>query len=108
MMLASVVVFTGCGGNRMNGGTDELVGDWNWDVTNTLYYTFNADGTGVRDGAAIHWSTNNGVLRICWTPGMCGNSCIAPEEWNYSISGDTLNIDSRQVPGIAWGYIRAN
>ena len=85
---------------------ETLIGEWNW--LGSLYYTFQAGGRGIRFGAEIMWSSRNGVLTICSTPAMCGsvNACSAPEEWNYTISGNELTLTSRQVAGMTFTYTR--
>jgi len=86
----------------------DLVGEWNWQ--GTLYYVFNADGTGIRGGyilnLTINRTTEDGVLIICDTPDECGNTCIAPERWNYSISGNEMVLDNTHIPGMSFTYTR--
>jgi len=76
-----------------------IIGEWNWDLTNTWYYTFNADGTGMMyPDEEFTWTANNGVLTIT----MWG----LPLRWEYEISGNRLHISSLDAPGIEWTYIR--
>ncbi|MCL2588921.1 MAG: DUF4352 domain-containing protein, partial [Oscillospiraceae bacterium] len=66
-----------------------LFGTWAWDVDGGYTYVFNADGTGTRgfagDLETFEWHTAGDHL-------MIGN-----ESWTFTIEGDTLTIDSRQV-----------
>ena len=95
-LLVGAMALVGCGGGR--GGDESLVGTWNWDVDSGYQYNFNADGTGTRGFAnareTFNWSTSNDVLSI------------GIERWNYTIENDVLTIDSRQVPGLTFSYIR--
>jgi len=88
--------------------TGGLVGEWNWAVTNTLYYTFNADGSGIMFEDDIWWASRNGVLYVCITPDICGsmNDCILPWEWSYSISGNEMVLTSNQVDDMTFTYTR--
>jgi len=88
-----------------------LVGEWDWEGLG-VYYTFEADGTGRRGSELLpdlmeyfDWSAENGVLYITVTEGFVEGFT---EEWNYTIVGNQLDIDSRQVPGIAWSYTRVS
>ena len=96
VVLLTSLAFVGCFGclggclTDMDGGTEELVGDWDWN--GALYYEFEADGRGTRRGENIRWSTYDGILNICWTPNDCGNTCIAPERWDYTLDGDALTL----------------
>ena len=107
VLLVGVVALTGCGGGR--GGDENLVGTWTWDMDSSFRYVFNADGTGTRGftGAieSFTWSTRSGdELRINRNNAPAGE--IRNERWTYTISGDTLTIDSRQVSGMTFSYIR--
>ncbi|MCL2837716.1 MAG: hypothetical protein FWE04_01425 [Oscillospiraceae bacterium] len=124
MMVASFVVLVGCGGNGEepnNGNGNEvvnnqppannvasaLVGTWVWEDAEAYEYIFNADGTGTRGMPGMMdtftWSTpGSGRLNIDV------DGVPVTEEWNYSIGGVELTIDSRQVPGLAFTYIRAD
>ena len=81
-----------------------LVGNWDW--MGMPYYTFNADGTGQMSGMPIRWTSARGVLSICNTPAICGSTCIAPAEWNYTITGNTLRLVSTLLPDLAFDYTR--
>jgi len=96
--MLALAFFAGCGGTGHGEGdtphTTELVGEWNFQ--GSLYYTFNADGTGSMLGTpgSIRWSTSNGILSVCATPGLCGAvvDCSTPQNWAYSFAGDTLTL----------------
>jgi len=99
VVLLVSLVFVGCFGcfgclegllTDMQGGNPDLIGDWDWN--GALYYEFEAGGFGMRRGEDIRWSTYDGVLHICWTPDACGNTCIAPERWDYILDGDELTL----------------
>ena len=81
-----------------------IVGTWLW--LGTPYYVFNADGTGTMADMDITWSTSGGILTICTTPDICGNICILPHLWNYTISGNQLTLESRQVDDMIFTYTR--
>ena len=98
-MAVSVVA---CGGNDVS--DSPLVGQWSWIEGADYVYTFEADGTGSRgipgQMETFNWSIpGDGRLRISGTG-------IAAEQWNYTITGDTLRIDSRQVSGLTFSYTR--
>ena len=91
VVLLASLVFTGCFNNiSMVGGNEELIGEW--ERHGTLSYTFNRGGTGIRAGEDIRWTTNDETLFICWSPESCGNSCIAPERWDYVLEDNELTI----------------
>jgi len=74
-----------------------LVGSWNWS-TFRPFYVFEADGSGMMVETPINWVTSNGLLFVCVTPDVCGDRCIAPDEWYYVVDGDTLTLTSRTLP----------
>ena len=87
-----------------------LVGSWDW-LGLGVYYTFDADGTGARgitglDRTYFDWTAEDGILRMTLTEGV--GIIGFTEEWNYTIEGDELTIDSRQLPGLSWSYTRAS
>ena len=79
-----------------------LVGTWEWNLDREFVYNFMADGTGTRGfpGAieSFTWETSDDHLVIRLT--------LMDESWTFTISGDNLRIDSRQVAGMTWSYIR--
>jgi hypothetical protein len=116
MAVALVVVFamafmTACGGTRMDGGNDGLVGVWDWvsEFGEMEWWTFNQDGTGrmpnetLTGTMAIRWTTDGSTLRICGTPGDCGNSCRSPEDFPFRLTGDSLTVT---IDGVAYTYER--
>lgn len=112
-MVMLAAVFAGCGGTGHGEGdtphTTGLVGEWDWDETGILYYTFNADGTGRMFVLGnIRWSTNNGILSVCVTPGMCGavSLCSGPQVWSYDLSGNSLTLTAVGAGGGPFHYTR--
>ena len=101
LVLLLVVSLAACGGTAMDGGDPDLVGDWDWE--GSLFYTFNEDGTGRMFGSNIRWSTSGNTLAICATPGMCGDRCVAPAEWTYTLRGDDLTL---RGSGMTYHYTR--
>lgn len=82
-----------------------LVGTWYWQ--NIPYYVFEADGTGNMAGIAdINWSASGGILSICSTPELCGDTCIAPTDWYYVIEGNQLTLTSTLLPELNFVYTR--
>ena len=90
--------------NDETSDTASLVGTWLW--LGTPYYVFYEDGTGTMAGSDILWTTSNGVLSICSTPGVCGDTCLFPSEWDYEIDGSELTLDSRQLANVSFTYTR--
>ena len=79
-----------------------LVGSWAWDLYSGFVYNFDADGTGTRgftgEIESFTWESMDDHLLIrLWN---------ADESWTFFINGDLLTIDSRQVPGVMWRYVR--
>jgi len=103
VMLASVVALVGCGGGA-DVSDHALAGTtWAWDGSPDFLYVFNANGTGTRGiigmAETFAWSIpGNGRLTLDVDGGI-------NEQWDYSISGDVLTIDSRQLPGMSYSYI---
>ncbi|MCL2620368.1 MAG: hypothetical protein FWD97_05465 [Defluviitaleaceae bacterium] len=95
--MALVVVvfaaFLAACGTRMDGGDDRLVGSWDWN--GSLFYRFDASGTGSMGGDQIRWTTDGNRLYICNTPGSCGERCILPVisgTFSFSNNNDTLQF----------------
>ena len=102
-LLTGVLVLTACGG----GGRDEaLLGNWSWELTGDTK-TFNDDGTGTRtffgEPDPFTWSTNGDRLNINRDSAARGET--RNERWTYTISGNTLTIESRQED-LTMVYIR--
>ena len=105
LMLATVALFmpTGCaacGDNDVSGHalagstwTSTQPGSWN-------QYIFNADGTGTRglgvQAETFVW-TIPGNGRVTINRDNPGTGEMRREQWNYSIDGNTLVLDSRQT-----------
>ena len=80
-----------------------LFGTWDWDLNDGYTYVFNADGTGSRgfpgEIDTFEWSTEGDDHLII-------GSGLMAESWTFTVVGDMLTIDSRQVPGLIFSYIR--
>jgi len=81
----------------------KLVGVWNWDDNALWQYTFNADGTGTM-------GLPDSLEIITWftpEPGRLSvNSLGWREEWNYTLDGDSLILDSRQQADVTYTHTR--
>jgi len=53
---------------------------------------------------SFEWELANGVLHIDFE--TVGSFGLANEEWIATIDGNRLDIESRQVPGVSYSYIR--
>jgi len=84
-----------------------VVGTWAWDEYDGYTYTFNADGTGTRgvagDMESITWSTTGNRIDIRSPLFAWG---IEWERWTFTITGDSLNLNSQQADGLSFDYIR--
>jgi hypothetical protein len=80
-----------------------LFGNWEWDVSGDYILAFNNDGTGIRgfstSRAPFTWSTPEEGHLIIFAEAII-------ESWTFTIISDVLTIDSRQVPGMEYSYIR--
>lgn len=72
-----------------------LIGVWDW--LNSTYYVFAADGTGTMSFADINWRTESNVLFV-------SENNQAPNEWIFSIEGDTLTLTSRLASVLSFTY----
>ena len=81
-----------------------LEGTWLW--MGSAYYVFESGGRGTMMGEDIRWTSRAGILSICTTPAVCGNSCIAPMEWHYTLNGNNLNLVSTLMPELDFDYTR--
>ena len=82
----------------------ELVGTWAWDEDSSYTYVFNADGTGTRGYSFLNEDFEWGVIgddHLILDMGLIG-----VESWTFTIRDDVLRIDSRQVHGMSFSYIR--
>ena len=84
---------------------EALVGTWAWDVSEEFTYELNADGTGIRgipgNTEEFEWHTEGNDHLIM-------DLGFQVESWTFTITDDVLTIDSRQVPGTTWSYIRVS
>jgi len=110
MVLSLAVVLTGCGGGA-DVSEHALVGTWGWNLDSSYQYVFNPDGTGTRGGGVnpveeISWSIpGDGRLTIN-REGNVPRGEIRREQWDYSIVGDVLTINSRQDRSVSYSYNR--
>jgi len=90
---------------------EAVVGTWNLEGLDSYRYVFNEDGTGSRGGGifeveTFRWSTSGDRLNINRDEAARGE--IRNERWTYSISGNTLTIDSQQESGLVFRLSRAD
>ena len=97
---------------RMQADTDQhhqLVGTWAWDFDNSYEYRFFADGTGTRGVPGLRdsftWSAEGNHLLLSNIQPAIPLPALT-ESWTFTITGNVLRIDSRQVPGMTFSYIR--
>ncbi|MCL2387093.1 MAG: hypothetical protein FWC89_06025 [Defluviitaleaceae bacterium] len=107
MLVIAGTLFVACGGNNASvERTPALVGTWAWEGLD--YYVLNADGSGTMIGSSIMWWTNNSVLHLCLTPDICRTParCSSSADWNYSIAGNELTLDSTIAADMVFVYTR--
>jgi hypothetical protein len=109
LVLTLTLVLTSCG----NSGTQspELVGTWAGNHNDFDRYTFYEDGTGVRglpdSRETFRWSNPRaGRLTIRRDNAQLGE--IRKEQWNYTISGNTIAFESRQQTGMIFSYTKVD
>jgi len=82
---------------------DVLFGTWAWDEWDEYELTFQGDGQGIRgvpgQMESFEWRTEGDDHLVILTE-------VMEESWTFSVVGDVLTIDSRQVPGLTYSYIR--
>ncbi|MCL2874618.1 MAG: hypothetical protein FWE29_06800 [Defluviitaleaceae bacterium] len=83
-----------------------LIGTWLW--MGSPYYVFEQNGYGTMSGSDIRWTSREGVLSICSTPSICGITCFAPSEWNYTLDENQLILTSRLTANLTFTYTRRN
>ena len=79
---------------------EELVGLWAWNEMPAWTYEFHADGTGTRgvsDDESFTWHTVGDNLII--------DAPLMVESWTFTIAGNVLTLESRQVQGMIYSYI---
>ena len=109
LALVLTLTLTSCGA----GGTQspELFGTWAWNENELYHTTFNADGTGTRglpdEIESFRWS-NPEPGRLTITRDRLIDAYIRVEQWNYTITGNTFTIDSRQEAGTRFVYTRVD
>ena len=84
---------------------EALIGAWVWEQVESYILVFEADGQGVRgyypdDLESFTWRTYPSDDHLIITLGFI------QESWTYTIVGDVVTIDSRQVPGMTFSYVR--
>jgi|GEM_PF-1507672 len=102
-ILLSLLIATTSNAMATQDGNSPLVGTWSWDMSEEYVYVFHADGTGTR-GFANH------VEDFTWQTTVQNNLGIITstdtESWRYTVDGDVLTLDSLQVVGMTYSYIR--
>jgi len=88
-----------------------LIGTWAWDGDASYRYVFNSNERGTRGFPGFvenfAWSIPApGQLNIYRDHAPLGE--VRNEQWNYSIAGNVLTMDSRQFDGLTFSYIRHN
>ena len=82
---------------------EELFGTWDWDYDETFTFTFYSDGTGSRgfpeEIEEFKWVTTEEYLFII-------NEWDEIESWVFVIEDGVLTIDSQDVPGFTFSYIK--
>ncbi|MCL2546891.1 MAG: hypothetical protein FWE06_06820 [Oscillospiraceae bacterium] len=85
------------------GQSESLHGVWLWDTSHAYRVEFNADGTGARgfpdEIESFDWFTAGDSLAVDTGSGP-------HEHWRFVIDSDLLTIDSRQLAGLTYSYIR--
>jgi len=109
--ILSAFILTACGAAIDTNGAftrdaEAFVGEWDWDVSGELYYTFNADGTGLMLNDPLRWAAGDGLMSICVTPGNCGTRCTQPLELSYTFDGNNSLTLSSQSPSASFSYVR--
>jgi len=81
---------------------DDLVGTWEWDISDTFQLIFNEDGTGewIGIGDEFTWEVSGDeiLMSVVGIPGT--------ERWHFEISGQELIITNIMVPEMVYTYIR--
>jgi len=84
---------------------EALVGEWRWADDDIFVMTFYSDGTGTRNWMnvdvleAFMWFTSNGMYLDIY-------SDTIDEVWMYMVSGNNLTIESLDIPGLVYNYVR--
>jgi hypothetical protein len=116
VILMGLAAFAGCGSSERQivDADNPLIGTWRWDDDSDWRYIFYADGTG-EGGDPDHeyyygpvmtftwWTVNNDRLRLNLNDPdgfFAAEGYIIEQSWNFSISGRTLTLDSRQTDEI--------
>ena len=125
-ILAGLMLFVGCGlfgsGQQPVDANNPLIGTWRWDDDSDWRYIFRADGTGERGdpdheywyGPIEHfvwWTVGDDRLRIDLDDpdgSIAAEGYLLEESWNFSITGRTLRLESRQFEDELYYYTRAN
>jgi len=112
-VVVSFIFLVGCGFLGFGGGhidavpsvaTDHpLVGTWEWTVTNTYIYIFNADGNGSRGTAPM---VQQFTWYVCESDHLQMTLGNTTEHWYKEIEDDLLTISSRQVANMQHSYRR--
>ena len=85
----------------------DLIGTWVWNLDDDYLLIFNEDGTGDRGDDLVEefeWEIFADVLYLDFD--FIASFGVANEEWEATIDGDVLTIESLQAPGMVFSYIR--
>ena len=86
----------------------QLTATWEWDEDDTWIYQFNADGTGQRgfpnQRQSFEWYLAADHTLILALPSVANPANV--ELWTATLVGNSLTLDSQQVPGMSYSYIR--
>jgi len=81
-----------------------LMGLWLWDEDSNYELYFGTDGRGERGFTTnramevFYWGTADGDHLLIETDSKV-------ESWTFTVTGNTLTIESRQIPGMVYSYI---
>jgi len=108
VLAVGALALTGCSSDEHD---EALVGTWAYSNVPDFVLEFNADGTGRRNWAGgvfegYSWSTSGDRLNINRDSAPSGER--RNERWTYTVSGDTLTIQSQHETHRTYVYIRVN
>jgi len=82
----------------------ELIGTWRWDEDQTYAYHFYENGRGVR--GFFGWHVYDIFWRTIGDDFLLIDTGLGIERWTFSITGDALIIENRQVGEMVYNFIR--
>ncbi|MCL1863603.1 MAG: hypothetical protein FWF78_08560 [Defluviitaleaceae bacterium] len=84
-----------------------LIGTWSWDIDHGYTLSFDAEGAGRRGHAgeqeAFTWTSHANRIHIHSRNATYG---VRGEVWTFTITGDSMHIDSVQADDFAFTYTR--